>query len=274
MLRASLLVLILLLVPSTALASGSGGALAGPVAKSFSATPATVAPNEKVTFAFRATPGAKVRVDLLTPGKAATRVRLGRVGKRGALRRSWRAALGTGKYTARLVVSGAGVTRYLRAPLSVTAPAPEPTPASLSGVGSAHFPVQGPYTLGGEDSRFGAGRTGHAHQGQDIAAAEGTPVVTPVAGVVHWVAYQARGAGHYVVVRGDDGRHYVFMHLQAGSIAVAKEARVAAGQAVGAVGSTGASSGPHLHFEIWTGGWWTKGAAPIDPLPELQAWAG
>jgi murein DD-endopeptidase MepM/ murein hydrolase activator NlpD len=177
------------------------------------------------------------------------------------------------------VVSGAGVTRYLRAPLTVVAPppppAPTPTPASLTAApGSKVFPVQGPYSLGGTDARFGAGRTGHTHQGQDIVAAEGLPVVTPVGGVVHWIAYQANGAGHYVVVRGDDGRHYVFMHLQAGSTAVSRNATVLAGQRVGAVGSTGASSGPHLHFEIWVGGWWaSKASTPIDPLPELQAWA-
>ena len=281
MIRASLLFLaVLTLLPATAAASsGSGGALAGPVASGFTATPASVAPGANVTFAFRATKGARVRVDLLAPGKSATRIRLGVVSSRGTVRSAWAAALATGKYTARLVVSGAGVTRYLRAPLSVVAPAPAPTPtpapASLSGAtGSKLFPVQGPYSLGGPDARFGAGRTGHTHQGQDIVAAEGLPVVAPVAGVVQWIAYQAAGAGHYVVVAGADGRHYVFMHLQAGSIAVAKNAAVAAGQRVGAVGSTGASSGPHLHFEIWVNGWWaTKASTPIDPLPELQAWA-
>jgi murein DD-endopeptidase MepM/ murein hydrolase activator NlpD len=91
---------------------------------------------------------------------------------------------------------------------------------------------------------------------------------------VHWIAYQAAAAGHYVVIAGADGRHYVFMHLQAGSIAVTKGAAVAAGQRLGAVGSSGASSGPHLHFELWVNGWWaSKVSTPIDPLPELQAWS-
>jgi murein DD-endopeptidase MepM/ murein hydrolase activator NlpD len=279
--RASLLLLALLIFPASAAASGSGGTLAGPTASAFSASPATVAPEAKVTFASRATPGALVRVDVIAPGRPAVRIRLGRVGSSGSLRGSWKAAVGAGKYTARLVVSGAGVTRYLRAPLSVVAPTPPPPaatpiPAQPAAVTtpSKTFPVQGPYSFGGEDARFGAGRPGHTHQGQDIVAAEGTPVVTPIAGTVHWIAYQAQGAGHYVVIAGADGRHYVFMHLQAGSIVVTKGAAVAAGQRLGAVGSTGASSGSHLHFEIWVNGWWaSKASAPIDPLPVLQAWA-
>ncbi len=276
------LLVLALLSPATASASGSGGTLAGPTARNFSVSPALVAPGAKVAFAFRATPGARVRVDVLTPGRPAVRARLGRVGPSGKVRAAWTASVPTGKYTARLVVSGAGVTRYLRLPLTVVAPTPPPpvepvaaAPASLTAAtASKIFPVQGPNSLGGEGSRFGAGRTGHAHQGQDIAAAEGTPVVTPRGGSVYWIAYQAKGAGHYVVIAGGDGRHHVFMHLQAGSITVAKGQPVLAGQRIGAVGNTGASDGPHLHFEIWVNGWWaTKASAPIDPLPELQAWA-
>jgi murein DD-endopeptidase MepM/ murein hydrolase activator NlpD len=153
------------------------------------------------------------------------------------------------------------------------APTPTPVPATLTAA-SKVFPVQGPFSFGGPDARFGVGRPGHTHQGQDIVANEGTPVVTPIAGTVHWTAYQAGGAGYYVVIAGADGRHYVFMHLQQGSIAVTKGAPVAAGQKIGLVGSTGSSTGPHLHFEIWVNGWWaSKASTPIDPLPELQAWA-
>ena len=134
--------------------------------------------------------------------------------------------------------------------------------------------MQGAYDLGGDDARFGAARRGHVHQGQDIVAAEGTPIVTPVAGIVHWRAYQASGAGHYVVVRGDDGRDYVFMHMQDGSVVAEKGRRVAAGEHLGSVGNTGDSRGAHLHFEIWPDGWYsTADSHPIDPLPDLLAWA-
>jgi murein DD-endopeptidase MepM/ murein hydrolase activator NlpD len=157
------------------------------------------------------------------------------------------------------------------APRPTPAPPPAPAPPpTRSGV----FPVRGPYSLGGEDSRFGAQRSGHIHEGQDIAAASGTPVVSPLAGTVAFVDFQRGGAGWYVVVNADDGRSFFFAHLRTGSIPVAAGARVGAGTPIGQVGSTGASSGPHLHFEIWEGGWRDRDGRPVDPLPQLRAWAG
>jgi murein DD-endopeptidase MepM/ murein hydrolase activator NlpD len=136
------------------------------------------------------------------------------------------------------------------------------------------FPVQGKWSFGGPDARFGAVRTGHTHQGQDVIAAEGTPIVAPLAGTITWRAYQAAGAGYYVVLHGADGRDYVFMHFQDGSLLVEKGSIVTAGQRLGSVGATGDADGPHLHFEIWPGGWYADGSHPIDPLPDLMAWAG
>jgi murein DD-endopeptidase MepM/ murein hydrolase activator NlpD len=150
-----------------------------------------------------------------------------------------------------------------------------PTASSTAEVEFSHhaFPVKGTFDWGGEGSRFGAKRDGHSHQGQDLAAAEGTPVVAPRGGVVEAVEYQANGAGHYVVLDGDDEDHdYVFMHLRSGSIPVEPGDRVRTGQRIGEVGNTGRSSGAHLHFEIWVGGWYA-GGEPIDPLPLLQDWA-
>jgi murein DD-endopeptidase MepM/ murein hydrolase activator NlpD len=147
---------------------------------------------------------------------------------------------------------------------------PAPPVSTVAGV----FPVQGTYSFGGDDARFGAGRPGHRHQGQDVVAASGTPLVAPVAGTVTVKSNQPGGAGIYVVIRGtSDGRDYVFMHLLRGSVLVEAGDAVAAGQQFAQVGSTGASSGPHLHFEIWIGGWWERGGAPTDPLPQLQRWA-
>jgi len=156
-----------------------------------------------------------------------------------------------------------------RPEISQPQPLPEPTEKVAS---SGIFPIAGPFTWGNDESRFGAGRKGHSHEGQDLLAAEGVPVVSPLSGTVAFVEFQKGGAGWYVVVNADDGRSLFFAHLREGSVVVAPGAVVAAGTPLGAVGSTGSSSGPHLHFEIWEGGWRDRGGKPIDPLPQLQAW--
>lgn len=180
-----------------------------------------------------------------------------------------RAARSTGK--ARLVVRPRP-----RPESSKPEPRPQPTPVAPPAVSlpaaSGVFPVAGPHTYGGDDAKYGAGRRGHSHEGQDVLAAEGTPLVAPVAGVVRIVDNQPSAAGWYVVLDTDDGRSMFFAHLQAGSASVTPGQRVTPGQALGRVGSTGSATGPHLHFEIWTGGWRDRGGKPIDPLPTLLSW--
>jgi murein DD-endopeptidase MepM/ murein hydrolase activator NlpD len=140
-------------------------------------------------------------------------------------------------------------------------------------VGTHAFPIAGAFSWGGADARFGAKRKGHRHQGQDLPAATGTPVVSPHAGVVETVDYQRHGAGNYVVIHSDGERYdYVFMHLRGGSVRVLVGDHVRTGQQLAEVGSTGEASGPHLHFEVWVGGWYV-GGHPIDPLPLLKSWA-
>ncbi len=135
------------------------------------------------------------------------------------------------------------------------------------------FPIAGAFDWGGSDARFGARRRGHRHQGQDLPAAAGTPVVAPYRGVVAAVQYQARGAGHYVVI------HTRGLRLRVHAPAARLDASCARGSACApasgsaSVGSTGESTGPHLHFEVWVGGWFA-GGDPIDPLPLLQEWSG
>jgi murein DD-endopeptidase MepM/ murein hydrolase activator NlpD len=90
---------------------------------------------------------------------------------------------------------------------------------------------------------------------------------------VFWRKVQKSGAGHYLVIRATTGVDYVLMHLVAGSETVDEGDPVKAGQQIGQVGHTGDASGPHLHFEIWPDGWYAAGSKPIDPLPQLKAWA-
>lgn len=136
------------------------------------------------------------------------------------------------------------------------------------------FPIAGLFSWGDAGSRFGAPRGGgRSHQGQDLAAAEGVPLVAPSGGVVKVARYQPEGAGYYVVLTDSaGGRDYVFMHMKAGSVRVRQGQTVRTGQVIGQVGNTGRSFGAHLHFEVWAGGGWFSGGKPIDPLPLLRAW--
>ncbi len=96
------------------------------------------------------------------------------------------------------------------------------------------------------------------HGGTDIGAATGTPVVAGKAGVVITAAYSGN-AGNLVTIKHDQGYTTLYMHLN--SILVKLGQQVQQGQQIGTVGSTGNSSGPHLHYEIRRNG--TK-LAPQD----------
>jgi murein DD-endopeptidase MepM/ murein hydrolase activator NlpD len=181
---------------------------------------------------------------------------------------SWRPPqkAATGSYRVRITARDPrGYTVVRATTVAVSPPAPS---------GDHVFPVAGAHNFGGPDARFGAKRAGHVHQGQDIMAASGTPIVAPHAGTVTWIAYQASGAGYYLVLASDGEPYYfVFMHLLKGSIVVKSGDHVATGGRLAAVGATGDAEGPHLHFEVWDGPWY-NGGHPIDPLPFLQQWPG
>lgn len=87
----------------------------------------------------------------------------------------------------------------------------------------------------------------HWHSGIDLAAAAGTPVVATAAGVAR-VIESATGFGLHVVLDHGGGLQSLYGHLSA--VDVVDGQPVSAGQLIGAVGSSGNSSGPHLHFEI------------------------
>ena len=133
------------------------------------------------------------------------------------------------------------------------------------------FPIPGPHNYGGSQARFGAARSGHKHQGQDIFAACGEPLMNVHPGTVKAKAYQGGGAGDYLVVRGKDGTDYAYMHLRQASWA-AKGTKLYAGQQIGRVGDSGNASGCHLHFEMWASPGWYSGGKPFDPYPYLKQW--
>jgi hypothetical protein len=148
--------------------------------------------------------------------------------------------------------------------------APAPLASGSFDLVDHKFPVRGKHDFGSAIAAFGAPRNGHIHQGQDIFAPCGTPIVAARGGVVKVSAQEAR-AGNYVVIDGEGGKlDYVYMHLREPS-PVPAGTRVYTGQLIGYVGDTGDAVGCHLHFELWSGQW-QAGGAPIDPLPALQVW--
>jgi Peptidase family M23 len=133
------------------------------------------------------------------------------------------------------------------------------------------FPILGPHNYGGPENRFGAPRAGHTHEGQDVLAACGTPLVAARGGTVRYAGFEG-AAGNYIVIDGK-GTPYdtVYMHLAEPSPLKTGEP-VRTGQPIGVVGETGDATACHLHFELWTGPGWYVGGHPIDPLPYLKRW--
>jgi len=138
------------------------------------------------------------------------------------------------------------------------AAAPEPSPAAGPAASEPSeepgatadwiCPVQGPLAFSND---YGASRGGgYSHQGNDILAPRGTPVVASVDGEVRHRSGAVSGLAYYL--DGDDGTEYFGAHLDS----YGASGRVTAGTVVGTVGNTGdaASTAPHLHFEMHPGG--------------------
>jgi murein DD-endopeptidase MepM/ murein hydrolase activator NlpD len=133
------------------------------------------------------------------------------------------------------------------------------------------FPVLGAHDFGSAGSGFGAARSGHTHQGQDVMAACGTPLLAARGGTVQYSEYDG-SAGNYVVIDGKGTPNdFMYAHLAEPSPLQPGDT-VRTGQPIGLVGNTGNSSACHLHFEIWGAPGWYEGGSPLDPLASLQKW--
>jgi murein DD-endopeptidase MepM/ murein hydrolase activator NlpD len=168
----------------------------------------------------------------------------------------------------KVLASDASVTgpRLKVLPKAVKAPAADLEPAAAADPPAGGvFPVRGKHTFGTGTAAFGGGR---GHQGEDVFAACGTPLVAALSGDVTITKWQDR-AGNYVVIKADDGTSQAYMHLKAPAT-VARGDRVEAGDPIGQVGDTGDAQGCHLHFELWTAPGWYEGGEPLDPLPLLE----
>jgi Peptidase family M23 len=127
------------------------------------------------------------------------------------------------------------------------------------------FPLRARHSYG---DGLGAGR---GHQGQDVFAKCGSPLVAARAGRVQWKQYHS-AAGYYLVIDGKGtGRDYVYMHMK-------KKGRpnegkyVKTGERIGQVSDTGNASGCHLHFELWSAPGWYEGGHATDPTDDLKRW--
>lgn len=90
--------------------------------------------------------------------------------------------------------------------------------------------------------------TQRMHNGVDMACSQGTPIYAAKSGKVTVASYQAGGAGYYVSINHGDGFSSIYMHMT--HYIVSAGQYVTQGQVIGYVGSTGGSTGPHLHFGI------------------------
>jgi len=132
------------------------------------------------------------------------------------------------------------------------------------------FPVEGDFNLGQSGAEFGASRSGRMHEGQDVFARTGAPLVAVREGRVVETGDDG-GRGNYVAIHSPEaGQTYVYLHMQRPS-RVGPGERVVAGQRVGEVGCTGSCFGDHLHFEVRPGA--TMQGRPVDPEPLLARWA-
>jgi murein DD-endopeptidase MepM/ murein hydrolase activator NlpD len=159
---------------------------------------------------------------------------------------------------------------YERLKKALLASRPDPAPAAPSGpataapsapirvsaTGGMTCPVAGPVSF---TDTWGAPRDGHTHQGVDMMAAAGTPVVAIVSGAITLADY-GDSAGYWQILSGNDGNQYWYMHNQQN---IVTGGSVSAGQQIATVGDTGNAAGtPHLHFEYHPGG-----GAAVNPTP-------
>lgn len=136
------------------------------------------------------------------------------------------------------------------------------SPLASQNPGSMLWPVSGTVTspFGERHNPMGAGDD--FHPGLDIAADSGAPIAAAAAGRVISAGPDG-GYGNLIVIDNGDGVTTRYGHCS--QIYARVGENIAAGQTIGAVGSTGHSTGPHLHFEV------RVGDKPVDPQPFLGA---
>jgi lipoprotein NlpD len=154
--------------------------------------------------------------------------------------------------------------------------APQTLPAAVPGAGSGAVPSANVGVVPEGGGRFGwplanvahnvgspfGSRDGRAHEGIDLPAPTGTPVIAAADGEVVYAGDGIRGYGNLVVLQHPGDLLTVYAHNSA--LFVKQGQAVRAGERIAAVGQTGRATGPHLHFEV------RQGQVPRDPMTYLS----
>ncbi len=115
--------------------------------------------------------------------------------------------------------------------------------------------------------RKGRKRASRPHKGIDLAAQRGSPVMASTDGVVIYTGKDFNGFGKMIMIETvGENTGYATLYAHLDKIVVYDGQKVTQGEVIGALGNTGRSSGPHLHFEIRK-----SDGIPVDPLPYLPA---
>lgn len=153
-------------------------------------------------------------------------------------------------------------------PQATPKPAPQPTQAPQPAASNGFvWPVQGTITQNFGPTSFGLEPAyqgyAHFHQGLDIANSMYTPIKAADSGTVIFAGWSNVGYGFCVQIDHGNGLVTLYGHMaQQPSVSVGE--KVAAGQLIGKMGSTGASTGSHLHFAVQKNGTWVN---PLNYLP-------
>lgn len=123
------------------------------------------------------------------------------------------------------------------------------------------WPVPSVHTI---SSSYGYREGGEFHTGIDIADGDcyGATIVASKGGTVEWAGYDDSGYGNYVIIDHGDGYKTLYGHCS--SVYVSQGQQVSQGQSICAIGSTGQSTGNHLHFEVRTGDQRSDRQNPLD----------